>query len=273
MNMKRTLRRILLATVAVMMAVALSGCPRQVGDTATFAGIEFVWCPAGTFMMGRYPGELDSEDWEDPQHEVTISRGFWMSKYEVTQAQWKALHGGENPSFFQAEVSGNTDNRPVESATWDEIQSYITTLNRMNPRMHFRLPTEAEWEYACRAGTTTRFYWGDDLSYTDIGDYAWYEDISGGETHDVGGKLPNAWGLYDMSGNVYEWVQDLYGDYPDGPVTDPAGPATGAYRVFRGGAWNAYSFRGRSAARSNDRPATGIALGCFGFRLVQSDIP
>ena len=261
-----------LVAVAVMAVVALAGCPVNPGDTKTFAGIDFVWCPPGTFTMGAYPGELDAQQWEGPQHEVTISKGFWMGKYEITQAQWKAVMGGKNPSFFQSAASATYDHRPVESVSWDDTQVFIKALNSAYPRMGFRLPSEAEWEYACRAGTTTRFYWGDDLDYTEIGDYAWYGDNSDRQTHDVGGKLPNAWRLYDMSGNVLEWVQDRYAAYTNAPVTDPIGPENSGRKIFRGGFFAVDPGYCRSAYRSNDRPP-GIMLGNIGFRLARFTIP
>ena len=219
--------------------------------------LEMVWIPADTFQMGRYPGEQDSYSDEAPQHQVTLSQGFWMGKYEVTQAQWEAVMGS-NPSYFSGA------NRPVEKVSWNNVQSFITALNSLTGET-FRLPTEAEWEYACRGGTTTRFYWGDDPTYTQIGNYAWYGSNSGSQTHDVGAKLPNGFDLYDMSGNVWEWCQDWYGAYPSGSVTDPTGPASGSYRVRRGGSWYGYGYYCRSAVRVDFNPS--YADGGIGFRL------
>jgi len=139
--------------------IADDGTGPTPGEEATFAGMRFVWIPAGTFMMGRYAGEQDSDSDEDPQHQVTLTQGFWMGKYEVTQAQWQAVMGS-NPSG----ITGDTS-RPVEQVSWNDItqaNGFLDKLNQANPGLTFRLPTEAEWEYACRAGTTTRFYWGDD---------------------------------------------------------------------------------------------------------------
>jgi len=225
------------------------------GTLRTFAGIDFVYCPAGTFMMGRYPGEQDSNSDEDPQHEVTLTQGFWMSKYEVTQAQWRAVTGA-SPSYFSG------DNRPVEQVSWNDIAAsggFIEKLNASNPGLGFRLPTEAEWEYACRAGTT-----GDYAGSLD--EMGWYDENSGKQTHPVGQKKPNAWGLYDMHGNVCEWCWDWYGENLPGGI-DPVGPASGSYRVYRGGGWGNYAFFCRAAYR-NDYDPTYRYNGDLGFRSV-----
>jgi len=235
--------------------------------------LTMVWIPAGTFQMGRAPDEQDSfAAGEAPQHEVTLSSGFWLGKYEVTQAQWAAVMGS-NPSHFQGGAYGDTSNRPVEMVSWDDITGvFLPALNTASG-MTFRLPTEAEWEYACRAGNhtpTTRYYWGDDAAYSLIGTYAWYYSNSGGQTHNVGTAgttgHPNAFGLYDMSGNVAEWTQDWYGDYPNGAVTDPTGSATGSSRVVRGGSWDDGGPSCRSAYRYTYAPV--FAKRYFGFRLA-----
>jgi formylglycine-generating enzyme required for sulfatase activity len=173
---------------------------------------------------------------------------------------------GANPSHF----TGN-DQRPVEMVSWNVITGsggFLSILNAANPGMNFRLPSEAEWEYACRARTTTRFYWGDDLTYTAIANYAWQNETSS-STHPVGGKSPNIWGLYDMSGNVYEWVQDwFHGDYTNALMNGSAweSPA-GSSRVQRGGCWNGGNYGCRSANRAFSPPdATGESVG---FRLAK----
>jgi formylglycine-generating enzyme required for sulfatase activity len=234
------------------------------GETRTVDGIEFQWCPPGTFTMGSPSNEEDRNP-DEPQHVVTISRGFWLGKYEVTQAQWEAVMDS-NPSKFDG------DDRPVELVSWNDAQEFIDALNdAKGVAAPYRLPTESEWEYACRAGTTARFYWGDDPFEDDIDDYAWYFDNNGLATNDVGAKLPNAWGLHDMSGNVYEWCHDRYGAYPAGPVTNPEGPAIGVYRVLRGGAWASNPANCRSAYRLYGTPdSQGDQIG---FRLLLTDIP
>jgi formylglycine-generating enzyme required for sulfatase activity len=200
----------------------------------------------------------------ETQHQVTISQGFWLGKYEVTQAQWVAGMGS-NPSDFPGNL------RPVDKVSWDDVQDYLAALNAKKGTTGgpYWLPTEAEWEYACRAGTTTRFYWGEDPTESAITNYAWYEDNANSEPHNAGTKLPNGWGLYDMSGNVYEWCQDWYEeDYPAGPVTDPEGPATGTDRVLRGGAWDTDLGGCRSAFRLYSSPdGSGNSIG---FRLLRT---
>ncbi|MCC6697052.1 MAG: formylglycine-generating enzyme family protein [Candidatus Hydrogenedentes bacterium] len=219
--------------VAATFLLASTGCPKPKddpvpGETRTFDGIEFQWCPAGTFTMGC---PVDDE-WYYPhlaQHEVTISQGFWLGKYEVTQAQWSALMP-RVPSEFKG------DDRPVESVTWEQAQQFADSLNATTTSGGtYRLPTESEWEYAYRAGTKSRYYWGSDPRGTKIGAYAWYSGNSNSETHPVGEKQPNAWGLCDMGGNVWEWCQDLL-VYPKGVETNREEPVY-PYRMYRGGSW------------------------------------
>ncbi len=205
--------------------------------------LEMVWIPSGSFIMGCAPNEQDSYADESPLRRVTISKGFWLGKYEVTQTQWQAVKG-EHKSFF----SGG--NRPVEMLSWNDAQNFIFTINSLNPGMKFRLPTEAEWEYACRAGTSTRFHWGDDPGYTGIDEYAWWSGNSDAQTHDVGAKRPNPWGLFDMNGNVWEWCQDWYHLSYSGAPSDQSPWVLPAdwRRISRGG-----SFFDRSGCRSASR--------------------
>ena len=220
--------------------------------TDPVTGMKFVWVPAGTFQMGDENGDSS----EQPVHTVTVD-GFWMGKYEVTQEQWVALMGN-NPS------SNTGDSNPVENVSWDNAQSYITELTHAGGNT-FRLPAEAEWEYACRAGTTTEYYWGD--STDNVGDYAWYADNSDSTTHAVGQKLPNNFGLYDMIGNVGEWVQDWYGIYSSDSQTNPSGPDSGESRVIRGGGYSSSALFLSCAGRSSSPPNMhGIFLG---FRLIR----
>ena len=223
--------------------------------------LEMIQIPAGTFTMGSPDNESGRDSSEGPQHEVTISQPFYLGKYEVTQAQWEAVMG-RNPSTFR-----EYPDRPVDAVSWSDCQSFLDVLNALE-QGSFRLPTESEWEYACRAGTTMRYYWGDDPSDSEIGDYAWYSGNSDRRTHDVGQKIANAWGLFDMSGNVYEWCSDWFGDYSSDPQTNPQGPTSGSYRVVRGGRW----FYSAPACRSAHRNgyASTFRTGYIGVRLVRS---
>jgi uncharacterized repeat protein (TIGR01451 family) len=214
--------------------------------------------PGGTFVMGQ-------TGVAEPIHTVTLS-SFYMAKFETTQAQWLFLLGG-NPSHFTGDLS-----RPVEVVSWDDISQTSGFLDKLNAAtaatrpagLVFRLPTEAEWEYACRGGTTTSFYWGDDPALT--GSYAWYSANSITATHPVGLKTPNAFGLSDMSGNVWEWCQDYFDTYGSAPQTDPRGPVSGSTRVQRGGSWYNYDYDGRSAVRYPSDPSYRYPF--VGFRVV-----
>lgn len=217
-------------------------------------GMEFVLIPAGTFVMGSERGEPD----ERPTHQVTISKAFYLGKYEVTQEQWQAIMGN-NPSMFRG-----TPRAPVEQVWWTDVQQFVAALNAKEGTQVYRLPTEAEWEYAAKAGTMTAYSFGDDASR--LGEYAWFKDNAGGKTHPVGLLKPNPWGLYDMYGNVMEWVQDWYGTYPAGAVTDPQGAPTGTHRMRRGCAWNNTATVCRSANRYS---VAGFRDDFLGFRLVR----
>jgi len=215
----------------------------------------------GKFMMGSpYSGHGWGKE-ADPQHEVTISKPFYMGVTEVTQAQYEAVMG-TNPSNFKGAAN------PVDGISWNDATDFCKKISEKT-RQAVRLPTEAEWEYACRAGTESAFSFGDDPSA--LGDYAWWGGNSDGTTHPVGQKKPNAWGLYDMHGNVWEWCADWYGEYPAGPATDPFGPATGSgLRVLRGGAYgcggDTYPFR--CACRYYLDPA--FRHGLSGFRCART---
>jgi formylglycine-generating enzyme required for sulfatase activity len=213
----------------------------------------FVRIEPGEFMMGSESGDADAD--EKPVHRVRISRPFEMGKYEVTQAQWEAVTGS-NPSYFKGA------DLPVERVSWDDAQQFIQKLNAQNDGHIYRLPTEAEWEYACRAGST-----GDYAGNLDA--MGWYDKNSGHKTNPVGQKQPNAWGLYDMHGNVWEWCQDWYGEnyYAQSPGADPQGPASGSGRVTRGGGWIGPAAHCRSAFRI--RNAAGFRY-ILGFRLART---
>ncbi|MBU1641353.1 MAG: formylglycine-generating enzyme family protein [Proteobacteria bacterium] len=220
--------------------------------TETTTGMEFVTVPGGCFQMGSNSGDSD----EQPVHEVCVD-DFQIGKYEVTQGQWREVMEN-NPAKFM-----NGDNYPIEQVGWADVQDYISKLNRKSGRS-FRLPTEAEWEYACRSGGRDEQYCGGN----NVDSLAWYKDNSSGSTHQVGTKSPNGLGIYDMSGNVWEWTTDWYDkrSYGKSPRQNPAGPSSGSYRVFRGGGWRYNQGGVRSAVRLRDSPV--YRSSGLGFRLV-----
>ena len=246
-----------------------------VGDSRRFSlpngeSMVFVWIPSGTFMMGSPDSEAGRYTDEGPVHRVTISKGFYLGKYEVTQGQWEAVMG-TTPWRGKANVRSGSD-YPSVYVSWDDAQEFISRLNAMSGSELYRLPIEAEWEYACRAGTTTRWSFGDNTSQ--LMHYAWYRDNAWdvGETygHRIGTKRPNAWGLYDMYGNVWEWVGDWYDAdyYSRSSLVDPSGPAMGSYRVLRGGDFNDTDGRVVRSAR-RDYHSPGYRNGGIGFRLLR----
>jgi formylglycine-generating enzyme required for sulfatase activity len=219
--------------------------------------IELVLVSAGEFQMGEDKG-LDNER---PVHQVQISPPFYLGKYPVTQAQWETVMGN-NPSEFIGD-----QRRPVERVSWDDVQEFIRRLNKKEGLESYRLPTEAEWEYAARAGSTTKYCFGDDESQ--LAEYAWYDKNSAQETHPVGQLKPNAWDLYDMHGNVWEWVQDWYAEYTEASVTDPQGPSSGSSRIIHGSSWLHDARSCRSAVRGFAAPGNSInSLGVRVLRMV-----
>ena len=223
-------------------------------------GVEFMPIPTGEFDMGSPLGEKDRDKDEGPVHRIKISYSFYIGKYEVTQKQWHEVMG-TNPSKFKG------DDLPVEQVSWNDVQEFIKKLNQKEGTDKYRLPSEAEWEYVARAGTTTRYSFGD--GEIRLGEYAWYGDNSGSKTHTVGQKKPNPWGLYDMHGNVWEWVQDWsHGDYDSAPTDGSAWERRGggSFRVLRGGGWCYFTRDCRSASRHYNYP--GYRYSDIGFRLV-----
>jgi formylglycine-generating enzyme required for sulfatase activity len=219
--------------------------------------MEFVLIPAGTFMMGSLDSDAEARSDEKPAHHVTISQPFYLGKYPVTQAQWEAVMGN-NPSQYR----GYTD-QPVEHVSWNDVHAFLHKLNEREGGGDYRLPTEAQWEYACRAGTETPRY------HHDVNAIAWYEANSNAQPQPVGQKLPNAWGVYDMLGNVSEWCLDGRRVYMAGTAVDPMGPTgAGALRVFRGRCWNSPARAIRAAYREGYPPAHRD--GGLGFRCARS---
>ena len=218
-------------------------------DLGNDVKLEMVLIPAGEFLMGSSDSDKDAAPDKKPQHRVRITKPFYLGKYLVTQEQWEVVMGG-NPSHFKGPKN------PVEQVSWDDCQKFLGKLNKRqgSPAGKFALPTEAQWEYACRVGSTTRYYFGNDEAR--LGDYAWYGKNSDSKAHPVGEKKPNAFGLYDMHGNVWEWCQDWLenGYYATSPTDDPGGPPSGSSRVFRGGSWNSPAEECRSAYRTCGEP-------------------
>ena len=244
---------------AVRANIVASGYPWRVRDNSS--GIEMLLIPGGTFNMGCSASNGYGCNGDETNHQVTLSKAFYLGTTEVTQAQWQAKMGN-NPSYF----SGNPNN-PVETVSWNDIAGFNTATG-------LRLPSEAEWEYACRGGTTTAFhsmpgYPNGTNNDSLLGNIAWYgSNNSPNGTKPVAGKAANAFGMYDMSGNVYEWCNDWYGSYSAGNATDPAGPSTGSSRVLRGGFWNYSSTDCRSSTRNDDVPDYRVNI--IGFRVART---
>ncbi len=233
-------------------------------------GVEFLLIPAGEFNMGLPESWVGSWGSEVPVHRVKIANTFYMGKYEVTQKQWREIMGND-PSYFKG------DNLPVEDVSWNDVHEFIKKLNKKEGTNKYRLPSEAEWEYAARAGTLTGYSFGNDDSK--LGDYAWHSGNSGDKTHEVGQKKPNPWGLYDVDGNVKEWVEDSWhSNYNGAPTDGSAWEGDGSFHVVRGGGYDCYASglaygRCWSAIRSSGIPdfrgAPGFGHGIIGFRLLR----
>jgi formylglycine-generating enzyme required for sulfatase activity len=242
---------------------------QQEQEITNSIGMKLRLIPAGSFMMGASPGDSEADSDEKPQHLVEITKAFYIGVYEVTQAQWQEVMG---TTVRQQRDKANKDwpmlgeghRYPIYYVNWDDAVEFCRKLSEREG-VTYRLPTEAEWEYACRAGSTTIYYWGNSMN----GDYAWYSDNSGDETNEVGRKSPNAWGLYDMAGNVWEWCSDWYGEsyYDSSPRQDPQGPSSGRGRVLRGGSWNDGAWYMRSFSR--DYWIQDVRKHKYGFRIVR----
>jgi formylglycine-generating enzyme required for sulfatase activity len=255
-NEAKMKRKMFLSVITVLMIVAsIVGVRLDAGDkpfTSPAIGAQFVLIVPDTFMAG--------DEQSASRHQVTISKPFYIQTTEVTQGQWKKVMG-DNPSSFK----DCGDDCPVENVSWLMAQGFIRKLNQTEGTNKYRLPTEAEWEYVCRAGTTTKYSFGNGVE--ELPDYAWYNINSANRTHPVAQKKPNSWGLYDMHGNVWEWCMDWHDDYPSGAVTDPRGPSSSQHRVMRGGSWPNNPATLTSAFRGQDYPV--IQSSDIGFRLVR----
>jgi formylglycine-generating enzyme required for sulfatase activity len=214
--------------------------------------MELLLIRPGSFLMGD-PNGMDNAK---PVHKVTITEPFYLGKYEVTQEQWEAVMG-RNPSWFKGPKN------PVDSVGWGDCEVLLKKLDEKcgGSGARFSLPTEAQWEYACRAGSTTKYCYGDDEAR--LAEYAWFSDNSEGTTHPVGEKKPNAWGLYDVHGNVFEWCADWYGSdyYRSSPASDPTGPSSGSLHLNRGGCWESYAGACRLGYRNTNSPRPDYFIG------------
>jgi formylglycine-generating enzyme required for sulfatase activity len=251
------------SSLILITALALTAPHASAGDTADYVDIgksrlELVRIPAGTFRMGTDLKLATHDNWtndvERPVHEVKLSKDFWMGKFAVTQGQWQEAMG-KNPSYFQ---KAGPD-APVESVSWNDCQAFLAKVNASQKRWTVRLPTEGEWEYAARAGTTGE-------TYGPAGDVEWYRDNGSDTTHPVGKKAPNAFGLYDMLGNVWQWCQDWFSLYSKESSVDPKGPPEGQLRVMRGGCFYCDAIHARAARRNRD-PQEHLWRS-IGFRVV-----
>ena len=264
---------IFLSTLIILGMIQL-GCQVRAQSPKTITnsiGMKLVLIPKGTFQMGSPIEEAGADD-DEEQHQVTISKDYYLGVTEVTQGQYEKVMG-TNPSYFQKRVIRKSDSSmyPVEQVSWEDAVEFCKRLSDLPEEKAasrvYRLPTEAEWEYACRAGSKTAYSFGEGSK--SLGDYAWFDGNSNTQTHPVGEKKANAWGLYDMHGNVWEWCSDWYGEYPKGAVSDPVGPREGSYRVGRGGSWSDGAALCRSALRGRSDPSDRDN-DFYGFRLALS---
>ena len=250
---------LLAAVSSAQDAVSTPGAKeRKTGDVMTItlpggAEMEMIWCAPGSFEMGSpltEAGRLEDET----RHKVSITKGFWLGKYEVTQRQWASVMRG-NPSKFKE------PDRPVETVSWHDCDTFVRRVDVALKDMVVRLPTEAEWEYACRAGSAAPV-----SGSGQIADMAWYDNNSDNQSHEVGQNKPNAWGFYDMHGNVLEWCSDWFSVPSTESVVDPKGPPAGSFKMLRGGCWFFYDRDCRSAYRLRREPSLRNCI--FGLRIV-----
>lgn len=273
--MQRLLLTVILTAGVIFLSFADHLQAQQPKEITNSIGMKLVLIPKGTFMMGS-PESEEGRGEDETQHQATNSHDYYLGVTEVTQGQYEKIMG-KNPSHFQKPVLRKSDcsMHPVEKVSWEDAVDFCKRLSELLEEKKagrvYRLPTEAEWEYACRAGSKMAYCFGNDSK--SLGDYAWFNANSNAQTHPVGEKKPNAWGLYDMHGNVHEWFLDWYGEYSQDAVADPSGPSNVSTRACRGGAWNSNPFFCRSAYRR--KPGLQGLQMFHGFRvaLSSSEIP
>ena len=261
----------ILTVVIILLWVAAGYANEEITvDLPGGATMVFVWIEPGSFTMGSPSSESGRDSYEGPRHKVMITRGFWLGKFEITQGQWQSVMG-TTPWSGKDFVKANPTH-PAVHISWEDMQAFVHVLNEAAEDSLYRLPTEAEWEYACRAGTTTPWSFGDDESQIEA--HAWYYDNAWGVgmkyAQPVGMKLPNPWGLYDMHGNVWEWCRDWFGSYSFITQINPTGPKTGLDRIYRGGNFINYTQQARSAHRAGD--ASDVRNDYIGARLLRRDV-
>ena len=261
--MKKWWRNIFFLSLSLCMVFSQGSSAKSWASSNTYKnsiGMEFILIPAGSFTMGTSRNFKNAEVDQLPRHKVTITEPFYLGKYEVTQEQWVAVMG-TNPSHFKGA------RRPVENVSWYDVKQFIKKLNEMEKTEKYRLPTEAEWEYAARAGGKRSYCFGDNLGDLDL--CMWFYTNSNAKTHDVGELKPSIWGFYDMHGNVWEWCSDWYGFdyYSKSPEKDPQGPGGGTLKIERGGGWDSLPYACRSAYRNGLFPHQKNSA--LGFRVVR----
>ncbi|MFM8214022.1 MAG: formylglycine-generating enzyme family protein [Pirellula sp.] len=272
--MQRPLSTVILTVGVIFLFFAEHLQAQSPKEITNSIGMKLVLIPKGTFMMGS-PESEEARRKDETQHGVTIRKDYYLGVYEVTQAQYEKVIG-KNPSHFQGAIVGNENaDLPVEKVSWDDAVEFCKKLSELPEEKKagrvYRLPTEAQWEYACRAGSKTAYSFDDEEGL--LPEHGWFNRNSSDRIHTVGLLEPNAWGLYDMHGNVWEWCSDWYGEYPTGAVSDPTGPKEGSSRVLRGGSWFIEAAYCRSAFRDWFNPSSRLFNLGFRVALSPSGIP
>jgi len=266
----------MLRALLIVLPVFFLSCTDSTLD-GPIEGMEFAVIPSGSFLMGSPETEIGNIDWmeKENQHLVTLHE-FEIMTTEVTQQMWEevmgsSVHDMRDRADYDSGLAGVGENYPMYYVSWEDCQEFVDRMNNIDSNYHYRLPTEAEWEYAVRAGTKTRFYWGEDPGCSEVDDYAWLQPNSEGATHPVASKSPNDWGLYDMIGNVDEWCEDVYAPYGEDHPSDGSAFTEGYsdFRVIRGGSWDHYAVEIDCRSASRIDGSIDWRADIVGFRLVR----